>query len=125
MFILEAVYQATVAFAWTSRRPGGGGGAQQALLLDHCLALGNTPGFFTIKGSCLGCRTALLWNDQHLDIPLQRAFVNTQQGAGFDLPAGFGALAMQMDFAAVDRFTSQLAGLEKTRSPQPFIETHR
>jgi len=124
VFVLEAVYQAPVAFTGASRRSGGGGGAQYALLLDHRFTAGDAFGIFTIKGSCLGCRAALFWNHHHFDIPLQGSFVNTQRGAGLDLPAGFGALAMQVNFAADDRLTSQFTGLEKTRSPQPFIEAH-
>lgn len=124
MLVLEAVYQATVTFPGASSRSGGSGGAQQALLLDHRFAARDAFGVFPIKSSCLGCRTALFWNYHHFDAPLQCAFVNAQQGAGFDRSAGFGALAMQMDFSAVDRLASQFAGLEKTRCPQPFVEAH-
>jgi len=117
VFVLESVYQATVAFTWASSRSGGVGSAQYALLLDHCFTAGGAFGLFNIKGFRLGCRAALFWNHSHFDIPFQSPFVNTQRGAGFDLPAGFGALAMQMDFAAVDRLASEFAGFKEARRP--------
>ena len=48
--------------------------------------------------------------------------MDDQAGAGADGTAGLGALALDLDLAAIDGLGGQLAGLEEARGPEPLVQ---
>ncbi len=77
-------------------------------------------GFFVEQGRVFG-GAALGGQCGDGDFPAQLVFADVQLHPDFDFFARFGALFVDMDFAAVDGFGGKRARLEKTRRPQPFI----
>ena len=58
------------------------------------------------------------------DVPSILVFADGKPRANADVFSRLGALAVEVDFAAIDRFGGECAGLEKSGGPEPFVETH-
>ena len=65
---------------------------------------------------------ALQRKTTHDHDPLVRPAPDFKLVAGSNYVAGLGAVAVQINFSALDRFCREASGFEEARCPKPFVE---
>jgi len=73
----------------------------------------------------IACRSPAFGYRTHCDDPVVGAEPHTEGVTYLHRFGGLGAVAVELDFAAGDRFSSKAARLEETRGPEPTIEANR
>src|SRR5690606_16616473 len=78
---------------------------------------------FAVQQACLRRRPALIRHDEYSHFDMIPALRNGQYRTGFHVFADLAALAVVTHLAAFDRLFGQRPRFEKTRRPQPFVQS--
>ena len=73
----------------------------------------------------IACRSPAFRYRAHCDEPVVGPEPHTESVTYLHRFGRLGAIAVELDFAAGDRFSSKAARLEETRGPEPTIEANR